>query len=71
MCTSKNEQNPGNLKIANTDDLPLILTVSQVSEILGISKNTTYELIRSGAIKSKRIGRQFRINKSAFLEFLS
>lgn len=56
--------------ITNTDDLPLVLTVSEVSDILDIGKNTAYDLIRSGAIKSFRAGRQIRVSKSAFLEFL-
>lgn len=55
--------------ITNTDDLPLVLTVSEVSKILGIGKNTAYDLIRSGTIKSFRAGRQIRISKSALLEY--
>lgn len=54
--------------ITNTDDLPLVLTVSEVSDILDIGKNTAYDLIRSGAIKSFRAGRQIRVSKSALLE---
>ena len=56
--------------ITNTDDLPLVLTISDLSKILGIGKNTAYELVRSEAIKSVRVGRQIRVPKSAFLEFL-
>ena len=56
--------------ITNTDDLPLVLTISEISKILGIGKNTAYDLIRSGAIKSVRVGRQIRVSKSAFLELL-
>lgn len=54
--------------ITNTDDLPLVLTVSEVSDILDIGKNTAYDLIRSGTIKSFRAGRQIRVSKSALLE---
>ena len=57
--------------ITNMDDLPLVLTVSDVSKILGIGMNTTYDLIRSGAMKSVRVGRQIRVSKAAFLEFIS
>ena len=57
--------------IHSTNDLPLILTVSDISEILGIGKNTAYDLVRSGTIKSVRAGRQIRITKSALLDFLS
>lgn len=55
--------------IHSTNDLPLILTVSDISEILGIGKNTAYDLVRSGAIKSFRAGRQIRVSKSALLEY--
>lgn len=57
--------------ITSMDDLPLVLTVSDVSKILGISMNTAYDLIRSGTIKSIRVGRQIRVSKSALLEFIS
>lgn len=56
--------------IANVDDLPLVLTISDLAKILDIGKNTAYDLIRCGAIKSFRVGRQIRVSKSAFLEFL-
>lgn len=70
MCTSKAEHNFQSSKIRKIEDLPLVLTVSEVSKILGIGKNTAYDLIRCGAIKSVRAGRQIRVSKSAFLEFL-
>ena len=38
--------------------------------LLGIGRNTAYELIRSGQIRSVRIGRQIRIPRDALLEFL-
>ena len=39
--------------------------------ILGIGRNTAYELVRSGQIRSIRIGRQLRIPKEAVQEYLS
>ena len=57
--------------ITKTDDLPLVLTVSDISKILGIGMNTAYDLVRSEAIKSVRVGRQIRVSKDAFLEFIS
>lgn len=55
-------------RIANVDDLPLVLTISDLAKVLGVGKNTTYDLIRCGAIKSFRVGRQIRVSKSALLE---
>ncbi len=50
------------------DDLPLFLTVPQAAIILGIGRNTAYDMVRSGRIKSVRLGRQIRISKAALIE---
>ena len=52
------------------DQLPLILNVDQIAGVLDIGKNSAYDLIRSGKIKSVRIGHQIRIPKDFLLEFL-
>ncbi len=38
-----------------------VYTPKQVAEILQLSKNTVYELINSGEIVAKKIGRMYRI----------
>lgn len=53
------------------DDLPLTLRVEELMSILGIGRNTAYELIRSGQIRSIRVGRQLRVPKDAVLDFLT
>ena len=58
-------------KYRSFDDLPLTLRVENLMPILGIGRNTAYELIRCGKIKSLRIGRQLRIPKQALIEYLS
>ena len=55
----------------NLHDLPVTLRVEDLIPILGIGRNTAYELIRSGQIRSIRIGRQIRIPRDALLEFLN
>ena len=57
-------------KYRNLHDLPMTLRVEELMPILGIGRNTAYELIRSGQIRSIRIGRQIRIPRDALLEFL-
>ena len=47
-----------------------MLRVEELMPILSIGRNTAYELIRSGQIRSIRIGRQIRIPRDALLEFL-
>lgn len=58
-------------KYRTFDDLPLILRVEDLMPILKIGRNTAYELVRSGQIRSIRIGRQLRIPKVAVQEYLS
>ena len=57
-------------KYRDLHDLPMTLQVEDLMPILGIGRNTAYELIRSGQIRSVRIGRQIRIPRDALLEFL-
>ena len=57
-------------KCRDLSDLPRTLRVEDLMPILGIGRNTAYELIRSGQIRSIRIGRQIRIPRDALLDFL-
>ena len=53
------------------DDLPLTMRVEELMPILGIGRNTAYELVHSGQIKGIRIGRNIRIPKSEVIRFLN
>lgn len=55
----------------NSDGLPLALTVEQTAQVLQLGKPRIYELVRSGELRSLRIGRKIRIPQSALLEFLN
>ena len=57
-------------KCRDLSDLPMTLRVEDLMPILGIGRTTAYELIRSGQIRSIRIGRQIRIPRDALLDFL-
>ena len=57
-------------KYRSLDDLPVILRVEELMPILGIGRNIAYELVRSGRLRSIRVGRQVRIPKNALIEFL-
>lgn len=52
------------------NDLPLVLSVIETGKVLGIGKNSAYELVRCGKIRSVRIGHQIRIPKDALIDFL-
>ena len=58
-------------KYRSFDELPLTLRVEDLMPILGIGRNTAYELVRSGQIKGTRIGKQIRIPKEEVKRFLS
>ena len=53
------------------DELPLTVRVEDLMPILDIGRNTAYELVRSGKIRSIRIGRQLRIPKDAIQDYLA
>jgi excisionase family DNA binding protein len=57
-------------KYRDLHELPVTLRVEDLMPILGIGRNTACQLIRSGQIRSVRIGRQIRIPRDALLEFL-
>lgn len=52
------------------EQLPLVLSVADVIDVLKIGRNTAYDLIRSEKIRSIRIGHKIRIPKDSLLEFL-
>ena len=58
-------------KYRSYDELPLTLRVEDLMPILGIGRNTAYELVRSKQIYSVKIGRQLRIPKQALIDYLT
>ena len=52
-------------KEINLENLPITMRVEELMPILGIGRNTAYNLVRSGQIFSIRIGRQLRIPRAA------
>ena len=57
-------------KYRDLHDLPMTLRVEDLMPLLGIGRNSAYQLLRSGQIRSVRIGRQIRIPRDALLDFL-
>lgn len=47
-----------------------VLTVTDVMELLYIGKNTVYALLNTGELQGFRIGRRWRISKSALTDFI-
>lgn len=49
---------------------PAVLRVKDLAALLSVSHNTAYALVRSGQIRSIRIGRTYRIPRDAVDEYL-
>ena len=49
----------------------MTLRVEDLMPILGIGRNTAYRLVRTGEIRSIRIGRQIRIPRQFLIDFLN
>lgn len=49
----------------NEDGLPMLMTVPELAEYLGIGKNRAYELLRKNVIKGFRIGTVWKVSKEA------
>ena len=52
------------------EEYPDIISVDELCEILNISRNTAYELLRSRRIRYVRVGRTYKILLSSVKEFL-
>lgn len=48
----------------------MVYTVKDVSKILGINRNSVYNLINAGIIKTLKLGRQ-KITHNSLMEFLN
>ena len=58
------------MKVYSYDELPLTVSVEELMPILGIGRNSAYELVRSGRLRSVRVGRKLRIPKESVMDFL-
>jgi len=53
------------------EQIPTILQVSDIQEILKIGRRQAYELVNSGQFHTVRIGKTIRINKDVFINWLN
>ena len=58
-------------KYTNYDDLPLMLSVPDVTSVLGISRAGAYELVRSDGFPSLRIGSRIVVPKEKFIKWIN
>ncbi|WP_423801811.1 helix-turn-helix domain-containing protein [Neobacillus sp. SAB-20_R2A] len=55
----------------NFEEYPLVLTASDISEILRVSKPTAYELMEQESFPLIKIGRSKRVLKDEFIEWMT
>lgn len=62
--------NNSNKRVTNPDTLPLILTPSDIADVMKLSRNKTYEIIHSESFPAFRVGKQYRVYREHFLAWL-
>ena len=53
------------------DELPLFINAETLSDVLGISKSSAYELMREEGSPSVRISSRIVVPKEAFIEWIN
>lgn len=54
----------------NYDELPLFLNATMVSQILGVSPSSAYELMHKGSFPALRIGSRIVVPKDKFCQWV-
>ncbi len=65
-----NEKYLENLERRREEQLPVVLTPAEAMDILGVGKNTMYQLLNSGKLRGVRVGRSWRISVEALSTYL-
>ena len=67
----RTEMNNNARELIDIENLPPILRVEDLKGVLDIGRNSAYALVRSGQIRSVKVGRQLRVPRKAVLEFMN
>jgi excisionase family DNA binding protein len=57
-------------RIMSEKDLPLIMGVKEVGEVLGVSKNKVYQVFHSKGFPGFKVGSQHRVSREKFFKWL-
>ena len=60
-----------NIQTANVHNIPIVLTVQDMAEILRVSDIVVEELVRDGKIRAVKDLHEIRVPSISFLNFLS
>ena len=55
----------------NYDDLPLMMSVQEVADVLGISKSSAYVLAKEKGFPTLKIGARVVIPRDRFIEWIN
>jgi excisionase family DNA binding protein len=53
-----------------TTRMPVMLTIPDAAAVLGVHHTTVRQLIHSGELRAKKVGRVWRISATALREFM-
>lgn len=57
-------------RITNPDELPMLLTPTDIMDALNISRNRVYQLVHRQDFPAIMFGKQYRVRKEKFLAWL-
>ena len=52
------------------DELPALMTVTDLADVLQISQHKAFNLTRAGSLRVLRVYGQIRVEKQSFLDYL-
>ena len=58
-------------KYTNLEELPLVLRIEDLMNLLDDGRNSAYALVNSGAIQSIRVGNLVRIPRQCVIDYLN
>ena len=58
-------------RLNSYEDLPLVLDVADIQQIMGISRASAYELVHTPGFPAFRRGRLIKVSKIAFFEWMA
>jgi excisionase family DNA binding protein len=57
-------------KLENINQLPTILTIKEIVELLRTTKSTVYRLIKQNQIPAKKVGKEWRIYRDDLIDMI-
>ena len=58
-------------RLNSYEDLPLVLDVADIQQIMGILRASAYELVHTPGCPAFRSGRLIKVSKTAFFEWMA